>query len=269
MKKVITRMLMGATVFACVVSFSACAEQSPASTAQSASIPDSESPAFGNSDFYSVAQTEALPDSPLKGKTIIFLGSSVTAGSAAKGESFVDFMEKRNGIIPVKEALSGTTLVDSGDTSYISRMKTIDQSIKADVFVCQLSTNDATSFLPLGDVSADTDKDAFDTQTITGAMEYVIAYAKETWNCPVVFYTGTKFESVAYTAMVERLAHLQEKWDIGIIDLWNDAEMNAISDKEYDLYMGDKIHPSRAGYKNWWTPKFETSLTKLLRKDAK
>lgn len=45
--------------------------------------------AQGNAAQYSVAQTEALPNSPLKSKTIVFLGSSVTAGSAAYGESFM------------------------------------------------------------------------------------------------------------------------------------------------------------------------------------
>lgn len=66
--------------------------------------------AAGNRDEYSVANTAALPENELTGKCIIFLGSSVTAGSAANGESFVDYMEKRDGIIPIKEAVGGTVL---------------------------------------------------------------------------------------------------------------------------------------------------------------
>lgn len=62
--------------------------------------------------IYSVANTPALADSPLKGKTILFLGSSVTCGSAPGQESFVEYMVKRDGILAVKEAVSGTTLVD-------------------------------------------------------------------------------------------------------------------------------------------------------------
>ena len=91
----------------------------------------------GNSLIYSVASTKPLPNSPLKGKTVIFLGSSVTFGSASKGESFVEFLAKRDGIKPIKEAVSGTTLVDNGPSSYISRMKTIDKNIKADAFICR------------------------------------------------------------------------------------------------------------------------------------
>ena len=70
---------------------------------------------------------------PLFGKTVIFLGSSVTYGSASGGISFADFLQKEDGIVSVKEAVSGTTLVDGDNTSYIARMKTIDKNLKADL----------------------------------------------------------------------------------------------------------------------------------------
>ena len=221
--------------------------------------------AAGNADRYSVAQAETLPDSQLNGKTIVFLGSSVTVGSAAESESFVEFMEKRDGINPIKEAVSGTTLVDNGDKSYISRLKKMDTEIQPDAFVCQLSTNDATRKLTLGDIAEGTDPDSFDTDTITGALEYIISYARETWDCPVIFYTGTKYNSQAYEAMVSRLLELQEKWNIVVIDLWNDPDMNAVSEEDYKLYMFDSIHPTRAGYRDWWTPKFEAALISVFQ----
>lgn len=224
----------------------------------------------GNAAEYSVENTQPKENSPLEGKNIIFLGSSVTYGSDALGESFVDFMEKMDGITAVKEAVSGTTLVDKkayGRESYITRMKQIDKNVKADVFVCQLSTNDATMKLPLGEVSEGMEMAQFDTQTVIGAMEYVIAYAEETWNCPVVFYTGTQFESRGseeYQQMIDALYKLQEKWNIGIIDLWNDEEMQGVSEEDYALYMSNGIHPTRAGYREWWTPKFEEYLIDYL-----
>jgi lysophospholipase L1-like esterase len=223
----------------------------------------------GNDDKFSVAGAETLNDSELADKTIIFLGSSVTDGSAAMGESFVDFMEKRDGINPVKEAVSGTTLVDKtlwGKQSYIARMKTIDTSIRADAFVCQLSTNDAFMRKPLGEVSENFDIDGFDTQTVAGAIEYVIAYAKTTWNCPVIFFTGTRYDSKQYGKMVDLLLVIQRKWDIGVIDLWNNAKLNAVTSDSYKLYMVNGIHPSRAGYLEWWTPVFESYLTNYLTK---
>ena len=66
------------------------------------------------------------------------------------------------------------------------------------------------------------------------------------------------------TAMVEQLLKLQEKYEIGVIDLWNDAEMNQVSEEDYKLYMFDGIHPTQAGYLNWWTPKMEAYLYDYL-----
>lgn len=214
----------------------------------------------GNDIMYSVEKTQALDNSPIKGKTYIFLGSSVTYGSAAKGESFVDFLEKRDGITAVKEAVSGTCLVDEKDSSYVSRLKTIDKSINADAFICQLSTNDATKKKPLGRVSEGFDKNTFDTKTVAGAIEYIISYVKETWNCPVIFYTGTKYDSKQYEKMINLLYEIQKKWDIQILDLWNDEDMNSVSKEDYRLYMANGIHPTRAGYREWWLPKFEAQL---------
>ena len=110
----------------------------------------------------------------LAGKTVLFLGSSVTYGSAANGESFADMLADY-GCNVVKEAVSGTTLVDTGADSYVSRMKTMDKALNADLFVCQLSTNDASQGKPLGALDG-----AKDTSTIAGAIEHIIDYVKQT-----------------------------------------------------------------------------------------
>jgi len=223
----------------------------------------------GNHEIYRPENVEPLPSSPLQGKTIIFLGSSVTEGSASLGISFVDYIGKRNGVKTIKEAVSGTTLVTDGDESgqsYIPRMKNIDPKIKADCFVCQLSTNDASQEKRLGTISDSFDMDTFDTGTIAGAIEYIIAYARKTWNCPVVFFTNTKYGSGHYDKMVNLLLKIQKKWGIGVINLWSNTEMNSISQDKRSLYMDDDIHPTQAGYLEWWTPVIETYLYEFLEK---
>lgn len=220
--------------------------------------------AKGNAGNYSIANTQSRADSPLKGKTGIFLGSSVTYGYGSMGISFVDYLEKTDGITAVKEAVSGTTLVDNGKSSYVSRMKTIDCDIKADFFVCQLSTNDATKNLPMGEISISNNMSDFDTATVTGATEYIIAYAKETWDCPVVFYTQAKYDSEPYEKMVDMLFGLREKWNIIIIDLWNNEKINDLTDAERELYLIDNIHPTRAGYREWWLSEFRDTLSQLV-----
>ena len=219
----------------------------------------------GNYGEYSLKNTTTIENSPIKDKTVIFLGSSVTYGYGSMGVSFADFLEKTDETIAVKEAVSGTTLVDVKDNSYVSRMKTIDKNIKADAFVCQLSTNDATKEIPLGEISISYDINDFDTQTIAGAIEYIIVYAKNTWDCPVVFYTQAKYDSDHYEKMVNLLFETQDKWDITVIDFWNDAEINNITEEQRKIYLIDHIHPTKAGYKEWWLPKFQETLYEVIK----
>ncbi len=251
--------VVGAGVF-----LAACGAGSPETTVAITTVAPTTSASATVTRTPEVTKTEAPLSSPLQGKTIIFLGSSVTEGSAADGESFVEALAQRDGIIPVKEAVSGTTLVDQDENSYIARMKTIDPTLQADAFVCQLSTNDASQSLPLGSVSDQFDPSAFDTQTVAGAIEYIIAYAKATWKAPVIFFTNTRYDSPRYAAMVDLLLEIQQKWGIGVIDLWNNPAMNAVSSADRAVYMTDDVHPSSAGYRQWWTPVMEQYLIEYL-----
>lgn len=231
----------------------------------------------GNAADCAYELTPKNENTVLNGKRIVFLGSSVTFGSAAEGQSFVEYLVHRDGVDAIKEAKSCTTLVDKtslfaliafgNGESYIKRLKKIDPAEKADCVVVQLSTNDATMKLPLGDVSEGKMLSDFDTKTVTGAMEYIIRYAKDTWNCPVVFYTGAYYESEPYAAMVNRLRELKDKWGVGVIDLNTDADFNEIDKETYDLYMFDPIHPTKAGYRDWWGPEIEKQLALFLKED--
>ena len=203
----------------------------------------------------------------LEGKKLIFLGSSVTYGHASNGVSFVEDIAARNGCTARKEAVSGTTLVDDREDSYIARMKQIDDPT-ADLFVCQLSTNDASKGKALGTVSVGFEEKDFDTSTVAGAIEYIIAYARKKWNCHVAFYTNPKFDSEAYAVMVSLLYAIQKKWKIAIIDMWSDGNFNNITAEQRARYMADPVHPTRSGYLEWFTPYFENSLSQIIAEEG-
>ena len=194
-----------------------------------------------------------------KDKTVIFLGASVTYGSAAGGISFAELIAERTGCTMIKEAVSGTTLADLDESSYVSRMKTI-QTEKADLLVCQFSTNDATRGLPLGEITAE----EADEKTVVGAINAIVRYAKENWNCPVAFYTNPRYESDAYEKMVAALLLLAPKLGVAVVDLWNDSAFNAITEEQRAVWMADAIHPTLAGYREWWTPVIEAKLAQVL-----
>ncbi len=207
-------------------------------------------------------------ENSLEGKTFYFLGSSVTYGSASNGKSMVEFIAERNNCTTVKDAVSGTTLVDNGTDSYVQRLinsTVFDKNAKVDHLIVQLSTNDAANSLPLGSISTSKNLEDFDTSTIIGAMEYIICYAKETWDCEVSFYTGTQYFNDKkvnhYVKMIEALYELSDKWDIGIIDLFFSPAMNSVNYFDYTLYMSDTVHPNVKGYEFWWTPVFEKHLS--------
>lgn len=219
----------------------------------------------GNSEQYGLEYVMPQNDNILKDKNIIFLGSSVTYGTASKGITFADYIGKRNSCNIIKEAVSGTTLVDEGISSYISRLNKLD-CVNADLLVCQLSTNDATQKKELGTVNQSMNIDDFDTHTVAGAIEYIIAFSKEKWDCPVIFYTNPKYDSENYQAMVELLKEIQSKWDIGVINLWDDLDFNNITEEQKTLYMADEIHPTQAGYLEWWTPEMEKYIVDYMEK---
>ena len=204
---------------------------------------------------------ESMENSPLAGGTIAVLGSSVFAADEAVGEYLAARFDARL----IKEAVSGTTLCDAAGDSYVSRISRIDPNAGIDLFLCQLSTNDATLGMALGAVSGGMDIGDFDVNTTAGALEYIIAHVKRTWNCPMAIVTGTRYASEAYARMVDLAGALGAKWGIGVIDLWHDEALNAISDERRAQYIAeDGIHPTALGYRDWWGPAIERGVLDCL-----
>ncbi|MCR4718215.1 MAG: SGNH/GDSL hydrolase family protein, partial [Firmicutes bacterium] len=184
-------------------------------------------------------------------------------GAASGGISFADELCKKTGYKMIKEAVSGTTLVDDSSDSYVSRLRKISVDT-ADLLVCQLSTNDATNKKPLGEVGDGKKINEFDLKTVAGALEYIIAYTKEKWECPVLFYTNPRYNSEEYQRMVELLKKVSHKWNVPVLNLWEDAEFNSHIYGKREEYMADAIHPTLAGYREWWLPYFEKAVKELL-----
>ncbi len=229
--------------------------------------------------------------SPLAGKTIYWLGSSVTLGHAAVLNSVADYLGASTGSVNVKEAVNRTTLrTPEGNTnSYVMRMLngnnfSIDEKI--DAFICQISTNDATEAnRPYWGAVTDeqiTELSLFDLSTSMGGVEYIINYVEQTWDCPVYFYSGSNFgddgarsnsdpSGTNYSDLIDLVKQAVEKYnsaegyEVKIIDLFNDKEFNeVVSDDYYEWCMQDAVHPKRAGYLHWWTPYFAAFLENEL-----
>lgn len=65
----------------------------------------------------------------MRGKRILFLGSSVTKGACTLNQSMADDIAARDGAVVTKEAVSGTTLATVKKNSYLERIGTTRISI--------------------------------------------------------------------------------------------------------------------------------------------
>lgn len=182
---------------------------------------------------------------------LYFLGSSVTYGSATGGRSFIEELADLYSIDYTKQAVSGTTLVDNGSSSYVQRMIATLPYLNAapDAVIVQLSTNDASQNKPLGTVSDSTKLEDFDTSTIIGAIEYILGFVEEEWHRPVIFYTNPCYNNANYEKMIAALYELQKKWDFRIVDFYYYADMEELPSATLSSYMADAIHPNAQGYK--------------------
>lgn len=258
------------------------------------SLPSSGKDANG-ADF-TVSKVKRVENSPLAGKTIYWLGSSVTYGASSGGEAMAEFLAAKTGAICRKDAVSGTTLFDDGSTGSKSYTRRLTNSTifkkdeHVDAFICQISTNDAISsrihkrgYVEDADVQY---ASLFNKATTLGGVEYIISYVTATWKCPVYFYSGSYFGDPGsesrvnedpsgsnYAQLVDDVKVAVAKWqelgyDVEVIDMYNDADFNAaVSDEYYKWCTNDPVHPKRAGYLNWWMPYFEQFLTRKLKDD--
>ena len=243
---------------------------------------DQEHP--GNADVFSIANCPTLKDSPIKGKTIYWLGSSITYGLCARSEATADFVAKHNGCTSVKEATSGTSLAkqdpSEGMIDYIKGNLGIDPSVEdisyvtrvaylpgknPDLFVLQMSTNDSNlQDYHIGTITDSFDMASFDISSTAGAIEYILAYVRDTWGCPVLLYTSPLLDTPNYLELVEASKVIAQKWNVALLDLNGDEEFNAKGRENLPLYMWDDLHPTRAGYELWWLPKFEEKIYSII-----
>ena len=247
-----------------------------------------------NDERFAPENVTMRENSPLKGKKIYWLGSSVTHGASSEQDSMADYLAALTGCISVKEAVSGTTIFDDGSAgskSYTKRLTDgtiFKKDEKIDAFICQIPTNDAwgdrAKYRGKMTDAYEIDINAFDKKTTLGGVEFIIAYAAETWGCPVYFYSGSWFgdegprksgnpTGTAYGELVRQVKEVVNKWselgyDVGVIDLFNDESFNShVSDEYYAWATSDAIHPKRTGYLQWWTPYFEQYLIVNLTMD--
>ena len=171
-------------------------------------------------------------------------------------------------------------------TSYVLLMKRALAALegeKVDRLFIQLSTNDAgqigTNFGSVDPAAAlDSATYAYhsgyhDDNTTWGALEWMIAVARETWNCEVTVFVCPYFEvagdySTNY-AMMRRVLkeEIQPKWGVDVLDIWNDEEITALVKQPENIakyfYQSDRVHANELGYERMFLNPFRAYLDAL------
>ena len=207
-----------------------------------------------------------LSKHPLFGKTVYHLGSSISRGYSNGGISFADQIAELTGSKFVKEAVDGTTLSTAKNNSYVQRFDNFTFNDDPAFLILQLSTNDFSQNIQVGAV---TDKDVtrgFDTTTMCGAIEHIIAqtkrYSPETevliYTCGIKQSWGARSRYAQFVNTT--LKAIQSKWDIETVDLFNAKTVNTES------WMADDIHPRGHQYANLFTPNMINVMIDALEK---
>lgn len=190
---------------------------------------------------------------PLYGKTAVFLGDSICAGTSVGdtiseyGYGWAGLIGEANCMIWDNEGKNGAVITQiEGQERVISdQVETaITKYPDADYVIFEGGTNDAdllhNNEAQLGTISSDYEN--FDTTTFTGAFESLILEIKTAYPDAKIGYVIPQkmgkgpFDSKNShrRAYFDRAIEVCEKWKIPYIDLWKDSSLNPDSTQHYD-----------------------------------
>ncbi len=225
--------------------------------------------------------------SPLNGKRALYIGDSITQGFrdwysyGRDGLSWASRIERDTGLDFVNPAIHGSTIsyLEVGDSSggytateanqgwnWIYDFYADNADAYFDMVVMHGGVNDARYTRDYGEVKTTNiyNLEAFDTSTFAGGLQYLFASVKQNFPEATLFYianfrldnatikygdTSKTLEQDDYLGNYMYLAYeICELYDINLIDLHNNTELNAVLETTKTTYLEDKLHPSPEGY---------------------
>ena len=170
-------------------------------------------------------------NNPLKGKTALFVGDSITYGGTDGG--WVTRIAKENSLLATNAGVSGsaisiTSRVSSGNRTRILTQLENNKSNSYDYVIMHGGMNDAWDSNTVGTMSSSFDVADFDNTTYAGGLEELFYYAKQyypdstygfivNYNTPASTDGGNTAATGPYFRMAKQIC---EKWDIPYIDLF-------------------------------------------------
>lgn len=221
-------------------------------------------------------------DNVLCGKTAVFLGDSICAGTtvgdiAEYGYGWAGLIGEANHMNWTNYGKNGATITpiaENGSGLWVSTYAdtAISEHPAADYIIFEGGCNDADQMKESGLGEISTDYATFDTTTFSGALESLILklvtaypYARIGYIIPQKMYTGYADYTAAnhiHRKYFDRAVEICQKWGIPVVDLWNGSPLNPKLSTA-NIYYSDGIqHLTLAGYQRI-TPQIEAFMRSL------
>lgn len=205
----------------------------------------------GTADYTNTESAEQT--NALYGKTAVFLGDSICAGTTVDenateyGYGWGGMIGEANNMNWDNEGRNGAVVAEiEGQTRIVADQidLAVEKYSSVDYVIFEGGANDAD--LLHGDSSAfgviSDDFSTFNKTTFTGAFESLISEIKTAFpNAKVGYVIPPKMGQGPYDAdnnfrrvYFERAIEVCEKWDIEYLDLWNDSPLNPDLSEYYD-----------------------------------
>ncbi len=201
-----------------------------------------------------------------------------------KGDTVYKYAENGYTLSGITEKYSSAGERINPNSSYVYLMKKALNEIKdkkIDYVIIQLSTNDIGQYtapgsgvhIPFGTIS-ESPKSAseLDYNTSYGALEWLIASARETWGAKVIIYTchmstgeyntykanGYDLSKVqtTYKEMYDACLNIASVYKTGLINLFANKDINIAIHEDASNCLADTLHLKKMGYEKVLWPAF-------------
>lgn len=226
-------------------------------------------------------------ESPINHKTIYAFGDSIVYGHNEANKSFMRLIANDYATELKMMAKNGATVMESKN-QILSQIEAAPAEAP-DFIVFDGYTNDAYGSKKTDPFNADgTNRDVtqcygeitpentteFDTSTFCGAFEQIIYTIRQKWQTgKIVFITihksGARNMEIQ-TKLHELTTAICEKWDVTVVDMFKDSELDTTDEEQMKKYMiGAKgSHPNETACKEFYIPAVVKELERLCGGEA-
>ncbi len=202
--------------------------------------------------------------SPLNGKTMLFMGDSISYGSGdaasylRTGRAWAGRIADLTGAKTTNASVGGAKVsYQRGDDNWVYSQYLPYENQKFDIIVMHGGVNDARYDRPVGTLSDGKDEATLkkNQTNYVGGLEWIFYNVSKTNTEAKLFFIAnhrldghSKGSAKDMSAYFDAAKQACEKWGVTFIDLYNNKELNDKLETKTTKYLPDTLHLNAAGY---------------------